>query len=357
LTPAPALRDKGRIMTARRPLSLLGLVLVAALCLPAPFGCGGGRNKPRPVRLNKLPKSPPAVPPQQNVAIDPALVAAARQEILSAALVNDPLIRAHAMEGLKDGLGAPAAEWIIRGLTDNDPVVRFAAALAAGELRLHQAKNALLVLSDDADPSVRVGAKFALHRIGDTRQSHDLELTAKDPVPRTRGDTALVLGLLGEPSAVKILMPMLFDNNPAVRLQAAEALWRLKSENGLQSLVSFSVSKFPDDQMIALLALAAPRDRRVLGHLEGELTSDYDEVSLVAARGAGLLGSDRGYGVALKGAKSADPRQRMLAAMAFGAISRTDAQPVLATLLKDADPDVRLAAATALLQLKGLPNQ
>ena len=70
-----------------------------------------------------------------------------------------------------------------------------------------------------------------------------------------------------------------------------------------------------------------------------------------AARAAGMLGSDEGYGVAMQGEKSADPRQRALAAMAYGAIGRSDAQPRLAKLLKDVDPDVRLAAANAIMQI------
>jgi HEAT repeat protein len=65
-----------------------------------------------------------------------------------------------------------------------------------------------------------------------------------------------------------------------------------------------------------------------------------------------MLGSDAGYGVALNGAKSKDPRQRMLAALAFGAIGRTDAQDELAQLLRDPDHDVRIAAATSLLMMR-----
>jgi HEAT repeat protein len=145
---------------------------------------------------------------------------------------------------------------------------------------------------------------------------------------------------------------MMMDPSPAVRLQAAESLWRLGDQQGLEALVSASLSKFPDDQMLAILALAEPRDQRVLGHIQGQLTNDYDEVSLIAARAAGMLGSDDGYGVALKGARSADPRQRMLAALAFGAIGRSDSQSSLSVLLRDVNQDVRIAAATAILQLK-----
>ncbi len=72
----------------------------------------------------------------------------------------------------------------------------------------------------------------------------------------------------------------------------------------------------------------------------------------MAARVVGQLKSDEGYGVAMEYYDSKDARQRALAALAFGDIGRMDAQEYLEKLLKDNDPDVRIAAATALLQLK-----
>jgi HEAT repeat protein len=345
-------------MNGQSPRTLCAIALLIALMagsFVAVPGCGPKKPKKSTTSSSSLyraVKPPPPVPPRVAMTLDPALRQQAKQEILNASVSTDPKLRAHAIEGIKDGVGIEAADTIIKGMTDNDRTVRFASAVAAGELRLTQAEAQLLVLSDDVDPSVRVGAKFALHRIGDKRQSHDLELTAKDPNPRTRGDTAMVLGLLGEPSATRILLPMLFDPNSAIRLQAAESLWRLGDEHGLEALVSMTLSKYPDDRLIALLALAGPRDQRVLGHIDGQLTNEYDEVCLVAARAAGMLGSDQGLGVALKGMKSTDPRQRLLACLAMGAIGRSDSQQQLSLLLHDADPDVRIAAATALLQLK-----
>ena len=330
---------------------LLCIALVASVVL-APLGGCGGKGKGGEKGVDRPPKQPPAVPPRVDVPVDQGLRDLAWQELSTAKGSPNPLVRAHALEGMKDSVGANASEAIVSGLSDDAPVVRFAATLAAGELKLADAQRQLLALVDDVDASVRVGARFALHRLGDVSRSHDLETTAKDPDPNVRGKTALVLGLMREPSAVNVLIPMLADPNPAVRLQVAEALWRLGREDGLERLVSYSVSGHADEQMIALLALAAPRDRRVLGHVRGNLVSDYDEVGLVAARAAGMLGSDAGYGVALKGAKSRDVRQRMLAALAFGAIGRTDAQDELAQLLRDPEHDVRLAAATSLLMMK-----
>src|SRR5579864_1666433 len=104
--------------------------------------------------------------------------------------------------------------------------------------------------------------------------------------------------------------------------------------------------------MVALLALAAPHNRSIIGRIRGGLTTDTLDVNLAAARAMGELGCDEGYGVAMQGINSAEPTQRMLAAFAFGAIGRSDAQPMLRTLLADPDANVRVAAATAILQLK-----
>jgi HEAT repeat protein len=144
---------------------------------------------------------------------------------------------------------------------------------------------------------------------------------------------------------------MRYDEDPAVRLQVASSLWLMGDEQGLDDLLGWAISKYPDDLILATLALAAPRDQRVIQHIRANLVTDYPEVDLAAARALGELSSDEGYTVATNGSASQDPRQRFLAALALGAIGRPDAQPILATLLKDQSPRVRIGAATAILQL------
>ena len=340
-------------MRPYRTLLLLPLILCLTGCPPA-----GTTRDVDPAVIGKMvgqPKEPPRVPLQKPVPLDPALAAAARAQLTAALHVADPVIRIHALEAIRLTTGDEHKADIIRCLSDNEAVVRFAAALAAGELRLGEAHDKLLSMADDRSENVRVAVRFALHRIGDTRYSHDLEHMAQDPNAVVRTHVAMVLGLIGEPSALGVLRVMRRDPDVAVRQQAAESMWRLHDDDALKELVGLTVSKFYDDQMFAMLALAAPRDTRIRPHLRGGLVADAHEVSLAAARGMGMLGSDEGYGVALEGAGSPDLRQRMLAAFAFGAIGRSDAQDVLRRLLKDEDPNVRIAAAAGILQLKPSP--
>jgi HEAT repeat protein len=266
-------------------------------------------------------------------------------------------MRANAVEAAQLTMGAEARPIVLQALKDRSNAVRFAAVMAVGKLRWKDLHDELLSASDDSSIRVRIASRYALHRIGDTSLSHDLEQAAQNPDPRVRVDTAMVLGLLNDKSAIKILQRLLTDSDADVRIQAAESLWRLGDQRGLDVLVAGSVSNFVDDRMWCLTALAAPKNQQVAQHLYGQLTDDdprqgYAEVSLVAARALGDIGMDAGYGVALKGAKSPDARQRFLGAMAFGAIGRSDAQPALAPLLNDTDAQVRLGAATAMLQLK-----
>lgn len=321
------------------------LILVLLISFTV-IGCGGR------ARFDELPrKEIPAVPAKKDIRLDPALTERAGEELRQAAQSDDEVIRAHAVEALGRTVGIETKETILQAMKDSSARVRFAAAMAAGELKLQEAHDAASQLADDPNAAVRIAARFALHMMGDTSLSHDLEEASRSPQRSVRANTALVLGLMGEPSARKILEPMLYDNEAIVRYQAAESLWRLGDRSGLEMLIGGVFSNYPDDQMMSLLALAAPRKPEVIAHVRPGLTTDYDEVNLVGARAMGMLGSDAGYGWAVRAVDHQESRMRLLAALAFGAIGRADAQPYLQTLMKDSDPHVRLAAAEAILQL------
>lgn len=331
------------------------VILLLCLGIGCLGGCGGAAGKPDPRtgRILPPPTLPPNYPPSKDVALDPQLHAAADQQLVKSLKDADPNVRGHALEALQEATGKEHAAQIIAALSDPEPLVRYAACFATGELRLADAHEQLLKLADDDhDAGVRVVSRFALHRIGDYRYSHDFEALSRDPQPSVRGTTAMCLGMLGDESALKILRPMRHDAYPPVRQQTAVSMWRLGSEQGMKDLIGWTLSPYQDDQKIALLGLAAPRNRLVIQHVRLALTDPVPEVALVAARAMGMLGCDEGYGVATLGLKNPDPRQRVLAAMAFGAIGRSDAQGLLRAALSDPEADVRIAAAQAILQLR-----
>lgn len=303
----------------------------------------------------------PPVPPRVDTPIDPELRARAKE--LLVAFASDPLseLRANAIEAATRTLGEEARPLALRGLSDDIVPVRFAAAVACGDLKYYETKQKLFKLAYEADPNVRLAARYALHKLGDTTLSQELvDPGLRDDRIKVRSNAVLLLGLLGEPSAITPLRKLLRDPAPAVRLQTTEALWRLGDDDVLEDLVGRTVSKFADDQVVAVYALSQRKNmsseqrRGVSEQIRGFLVANFAEVELAAARGLGVLGSDAGYGVAMLYVGAAEPRQRALAALAFGDIGRSDAQPVLQKILFDRKerPEVRLAAATSILKLK-----
>jgi HEAT repeat protein len=299
-----------------------------------------------------MPDAPPPAPPVRREALDQSLRQSATRIIRETAKSDAPALRGNAVEAAQIAFGVDAHDIVANGLNDIDDRVRFSAEMAAGTLKLADLHDQLLKMADDPNVRIRIGARYALHRLGDKHLSHDFEKLASDLNPRVREDTALALGLMEEPSALKLLRPMIRDSDAAVRIQVAESMWRLGDTTALDPLVAGLISQFVDDQMTSLLGLTAPKDRRVSDYVQGKLTDPYVQVTLVAARCMGELGSDMGYAVATKSLRSPNPSERALAATALGYIGRSDAQSKLGPLLKDSSPYVRLVAATAIMQLK-----
>src|SRR5690606_34798473 len=130
-------------------------------------------------------------PPVKEMPVDQSLQERASAELEKALSSNDPLVRAHAVEAVRQIGGEGSHEAILAALNDESPIVRFAATLAAGEMRIAAAKDRLLELAEDASLDVQIGARFALHMLGDYRLSHDLEQYAVHATPRIRGNTVM----------------------------------------------------------------------------------------------------------------------------------------------------------------------
>ena len=291
-------------------------------------------------------------------------------ECLKAAVAyrHNAVVRIEAVEALKGRRSAEDLPWIRSAMLDEHPAVRFAACVAVGEARDAEAETGVARCLKDADASVRLAALFARHRLGHTQRTGDLAgYFLKDPDATVRRNAALVLGLLGEQGAVKILAKGMKDADTGVRDHALEAMARLESREARQELTFMTGAGVGSDEVFAINALAATADPSYAETFRYKLaTAAHLETRLAAARGLGLLHSDKGFGVAMRALRLGSPRRddpqdpvegqtlrtQQLAAAALGAIGRTDALPALTEVLeKSDDPRVQVSAAAAILDI------
>ena len=277
-------------------------------------------------------------------------------------------VRAQGIEALQRHFPQEAPAWIRLALDDEEPGVRFAAILALGRLKDEHARRHLQRFASDPDPGVRVASYYALHRLGDVSRSALLaELLLEHPAPEVRRDAAYVLGLLGEPGAVKLLAKAMKDQDESVGRQALESMARLGSEEAIKHLTFWASSgeglvRVRAVNVLADLALPSLKETLLFKLQQGE----YLEVRLAAARGLGLLGDDAGFKLALRSLDFNRPREdvpedpprdqvmrvRQLAARALGGIcARAALRPLRRQLNESDDPRVQLAAADAVLDI------
>ena len=133
-------------------------------------------------------------------------VVAGAMGILSEALAStDPRLRANAIESMKY---APIEQlkYAVRiGLGDENRGVRFVSAMLIGETRLCDEAILLEPLLLDESLSVQGSVLFALYRCGEQIDLNPLaEMLGSDDV-ELRGNAALVLGRMGNPSAIEMI--------------------------------------------------------------------------------------------------------------------------------------------------------
>lgn len=312
----------------------------------------GGANQ----REFKPAVQPPAYPVAKITPIDPALRAQAKKILMDAMASDRSSIRTNALEAMERSLSADECRpFVVKGLSDSSTGVRFTSCILAGNLKFTDLRPMLYRLAYDNSPNVRLAARYGLHKLGDSTLTQELVNPGLlDERKEVRANAVMLLGMLGEPSAVRPLK-QLKERNGVVQVQVVDALWRLGDRTVLDDLVAGTISRDPGTAILAILALGSQKTPEVADHIRGVMISEYAEVALASARALGMLGADDGYGVASKYAKSIDPRQRGMAALAFGAIGRSDSQLRLKALMEDKELDVQLAAATAMLKLK--PNR
>ena len=324
---------------------------------------------------------------QPTVAADPQQAASdARWTRRKGTEETSPFTRAQAIEALAQTEGKAMGAVFMTGLKDPDPAVRFAAAMAIGDVRYEQARNTLRELGKVAagaerDKRVFCAIIYALHRLGDDRYTEQLGTLLFDEEKEVRANAAMVMGKMGVRGAIpprKSAVEDRRDRSGMVKLNVLEALAKLGDERSIGMLEGFTKWYTLDFRLVAIQALGQVPSYRSRNALLPLLRDRLPRVRVAAAGALAKLGVvDRKiYRFCLRAAKG--PRLVLqkaykkdypvtdveiaslqeLAAKSLGQMGRPGAVDVLYPLLKSRHNGVRLAAAMSILNiLRGQQQQ
>ena len=231
----------------------------------------------------------------------------------------DVLVRTAAAYALTRAGCLAAVPALVIALKDNERNVRLAAALALGALGDAQTVEPLIKLLNDKDWEIRGAALESLGRLGDTRALQSVAKHLEDTDQEVREVAANALGRVGNESIVEKLVITMVDAHSGVRQAAARALAKIdpnwESSERVQRML-------PDIQ-----AAMKNRDASV----QSAATSLLRRVTVSTTGESGL---------ALSPARDDAERRQQTVTRIFQ------------ELLRDADADLRCAAAEAIGRLK-----
>lgn len=318
----------------------------------------------------------PTMPDRPNIDLGEQIAVSVNQQDLwsSAAQIlqravesTNPLLRANAIEGLKF---APtlAPDAIRRGLGDENRGVRFVSAMLVGEIRLEQMRPFVEPLLLDESESVQAAAIYAVKRLGGSPDLNPLSRMVLGDDPEIKGNAAIVLGELGEKSAVSLLHHALgrgllkstSARRKIVELQIAEAMVKLGDERQLEVIRAALFSRPEEGEIIALAAqiCGEVKDEASLPNLLDLATRTGRRQQSAEIRMAAMIAASR---ISPMQAVLAVPvaymnntrfELRAQAAAAFGASGQSASLQYLSPMMADANPLVQVSAAAAVLEIQ-----
>jgi len=315
-----------------------------------------------------VPRRPKLAEPVQS----PVAVGVREQAIdllLQAAGSAEPLLRANAIEALH---AAPERlEPVVRrGLGDENQGVRFVAAMTVGRQRLTSLAGRVEPLLADDSMSVRAAAIYALRRCGRKADLNPLAGMIMSADPTVKANAAMVLGELGDRSAVPMLREAVGRESPRasrarvkiVDLQIAEAMVKLGQESQLEVIRAalFAPVEQGEITVLACQMCGQLRDEAYAPSLLDKATregrrQEPAEIRLAAAGALAQMDPRRApIEVPMAYVGSDRPELRVQAAATLGSFPADErVLESVRGLMDDPDPMVQVAAAGAILRLTG----
>ncbi len=281
----------------------------------------------------------------------------------------DPQIRVKAIEAVAEARIMELMPRVKELMKDDFVPVRFAAALASGDMKYAPAKEYLQILMKDK-PDVNTAAAYGLYELGDTSRLEVIRRALQDPDRTVRANAALLIGKAGDQESLPVLHELRNDDDYRVSFLAVGAICQLGDASIYPRLWAMLISAFADDRVVGIEAMGTlgcvasknPKMKKVENDAKGALTSllsdEVPEVRLAAARQLGKMGYPIGepeVGDVFESPLLEDKDERgvervyVLAASAIGQIQTENLIQYLPKLLKNRSKTVRIAAARAVL--------
>ncbi len=281
--------------------------------------------------------------------------------IQDALMDNDPLVRVHAIEVVASTRQLKLMPQVRRLMQDNYVPVRFATALAVGDVKYSPAKRSLNRLLKDKDANVIVAAAYAMGKLGSAEHIQILRKAATDSNLKVRANAVLLLGKSNDRSSLQLLWNTMQDMSSDDRTvyQSAEALAMLGDRRIFQKLWTMLISAYADVRLMGVRAMGKLKSPEAKNALIRMLDDDVLEVRLVAAEQLGLfrdpIGEPKVLEVFEKNLTNrmdlqAVERTNVLTALAIGQIRTPALKKFLPQMLQNDSKFVRIAAAKAVFQ-------
>jgi len=239
--------------------------------------------------------------------------------------------------------------------------VRFAAALAVGDVGYIPAKSSLNILLKDSDSNVVIAAAYAMVKLGSSEHLQILRKAATDNDQMIRANAVLLLGKSGDQGSLRLLWNTMQDrsSDDKVAYQSAEAIATLGDRKIFQKLWTMLISAYHDVRTMGVLAMGKLKTPEAKNALIKMLDDDILEVRLAAAGQLGLLRDPVGEPKVLEVFEKnltngmdleAAERTNILIAMSIGQIRTPALKKFLPKLLQNDSKFVRIAATKAVFQ-------
>ena len=298
----------------------------------------------------------------------------AAYQIISDALSSDiPFEKVNAIEVVAVTGQRNFLPKVTQLLQDPYVPVRFASAIAIGDLQYKTALNMVNQLLRDNDPNVVVAASYAMYKLGYPDYIEVLKDSAQNNKSLVvKANAALLLGKSGDRNSIQLLHqlmsdPTLEDNVGSSGMvglgyQAAEALATLGDTSIIDKIWAMQYNTYVDIRLIGIRSMGALGTPQAENALMGLLSDPVTEVRLAAAAQLGKMKNLVGENVVLDVLKNnnlnniANIQSRelisinILTALAIGEIGTPKLTKFLPDFLKNESPFVRIAAAKAVFQ-------